>query len=448
MPLAHIYLKHVPYPQLAKSVLPSFENLSYFQRIRHFSRNAKLYMTHIFGMDVIYGTWEVIFNLYLLAIGFDAAFVGLRLIIAGAVGAVAAFPGGLVSDRIGRKASFILGDGGSASIALIEITSTNPLVLLATPAVKSIFGTLHHVTESPFMAENSEAPERVHLFSVASGFRTIAAMFGAALIVAFPIIGASPSEKILFYRTAVSIGIVGWFLSLIPALLLRSKGRERRGGKGTFTLTLRNIKHPQIIRNLVGANALLALGAGFTLPFLQIYFKQGLHAHEVYIGGTYAAGSAFLAVGSFLAPLLVARLGKVSTIFTARMFSVPFILMLAFAGRVGETHGVTLLLATIAFTARNALMNMSGPVHEAFSMELLDPSERGSYVGLDTSIGSILNGVASLVGGFLMAQGDFLTPFLIMAVFYFTSNLLFLRLFRPLDRRISAVTQVPAGGQP
>ena len=130
------------------------------------------------------------------------------------------------------------------------------------------------------------------------------------------------------------------------------------------------------------------------------------------------------------------------------MFSVPFILMLAFAGRVGEPLGVTLLLATIAFTARNALMNMSGPVHEAFSMELLDPSERGSYVGLDTSIGSILNGAASLVGGFLMAQGDFLTPFLIMAVFYFTSNLLFLRLFRPLDRRISAVTQVPAGGQP
>lgn len=413
----------------------SFDNLSYFQRIRRFSRNAKLYMAHIFGMDFIYGTWEVLFNLYLLAIGFNAAFIGLRLLIAGIVGAVAAFPSGLVSDRIGRKASFILGDGGGAAIALIEITSTNPLVLLSTPAIKSIFGTLHHVTESPFMAENSEPPERVHLFSVATGFRTVAAMFGALAIAAFPVIGATVEEKILFYRIAVAVGIVGWFLSLIPALMLRTKVRERRDGR-TFGLTLRNVKHPKIIRNLVGSSALIALGAGFTLPFLQVYFKVGLDAHEVYIGGTYAVGSAFLAVGSFLAPFLVARLGKVSAIFVARIFSIPFILLLALTSQLGEPLGIALGLASIAFVARNALMNMSNPVYEAFSMELLDPSERGSYVGLDTSVSSILNGAAGLIGGALMAKGDFLTPFLVMASLYTAGIITFLRLFRPLEERI------------
>ncbi len=421
----------------------SFEDLGYFQRVRRFSRNAKLYIIHIFGMDVIYGTWEVIFNLYLLAIGFDAAFIGLRLLIAGVIGAIAAFPAGLISDRIGRKASFITGDGGSATIALIEITSTNPLILLTTPAIKSIFGTLHHVTESPFMAENSDPPERVHLFSFASGFRTIAAMGGAALIAAFPVVGASVATKVSFYRSAVAIGIVGWFLSLIPALLLRSRVREQRGGKGAFALTLRNIKHPQIIRNLVGANAILALGAGFTLPLLQVYFKQGLDANEVYIGGTYATGSAFLAIGSFLAPFIVARLGKVSAIFTARMASIPFIFMLAFAGQAGGPLGVSLLFATLAFTARNALMNMSGPVYDAFSMELLDPSERGSYVGLDTAFGSILNGAAGLAGGVLMARGDFLTPFLVMASLYATSTLVFLRLFRPLEARVPVPASPP-----
>src|SRR5512143_4023445 len=80
---------------------------TYWQKVRQFSRNANLYLLHVIGMDTIYGTWGVVFNLYLLAIGFDAAFIGQRLLIAGVVGAVASIPAGLVSDRTRRKASFI-----------------------------------------------------------------------------------------------------------------------------------------------------------------------------------------------------------------------------------------------------------------------------------------------------------------------------------------------------
>jgi hypothetical protein len=54
-------------------------------------------------MDLIHGTWDVLFNLYLLAIGFSIEFVGLRLLIQGIAGGVASIPAGVVSDRIGRK---------------------------------------------------------------------------------------------------------------------------------------------------------------------------------------------------------------------------------------------------------------------------------------------------------------------------------------------------------
>src|SRR5262245_17309069 len=40
----------------------------YVVAVRLFSRNARLYMVHIVGMDMIHGTWEVLFNLYLLAL--------------------------------------------------------------------------------------------------------------------------------------------------------------------------------------------------------------------------------------------------------------------------------------------------------------------------------------------------------------------------------------------
>ena len=88
-------------------------------------------MVHIVGMDMIHGTWDVLFNLYLLAL-FEPShgvelfgqhlhaieFVGLRLAIQAISSGFLSLPAGLLSDRIGRKASFILGDGMGAVIAL------------------------------------------------------------------------------------------------------------------------------------------------------------------------------------------------------------------------------------------------------------------------------------------------------------------------------------------
>src|SRR5262245_11894230 len=105
--------------------------LEYVAAVRQFSRNARLYMVHIAGMDMIHGTWEVLFNLCLLALftpmhGVDLfgyhvhaiEFVGLRLAVGAVASGVASIPAGLLSDRIGRKASFIIGDGLGALVAL------------------------------------------------------------------------------------------------------------------------------------------------------------------------------------------------------------------------------------------------------------------------------------------------------------------------------------------
>src|SRR5215472_4189462 len=84
----------------------------YVAAVRQFSRNARLYMVHIVGMDMIHGTWEVLFNLYLLALFAPThgvvlfgqhvhaiEFVGLRLAIGALAGGAGSFPAGLLSDR-------------------------------------------------------------------------------------------------------------------------------------------------------------------------------------------------------------------------------------------------------------------------------------------------------------------------------------------------------------
>ncbi len=402
---------------------------SYIDGIRSFSRNARLYVTHVFGMDFIYGTWQVLFNLYLLALGFNPAFIGLRLIIGGFAGAIAALPAGVISDRIGRKASFIMGDGGGAAFSLIEITSINPTVLLITPIFRGIFGTLHGVTEPPFMAENSRPLERVHLFSVAGGVRTIAAMLGAIAIATLPVVNAALPEKIFYFRLAVGVGIIGWFLSLIPALLLKEVTRAEPGKTRRKVLSLQTIQSKKIVSRLLAVDSLTAFGAGFTLPLLNVYFKAGIGVNELYIGTTFAIGSLSLALASFAAPLASGRLGKVKAIFTARILSVPFILGLAYAAVIPGL-GLAALFASFAYVSRSTLQNMANPISDAFTMELLHPTERATVVGLESTSSQILSGSASLAGGLLMNNGNFVAPFIIMAILYSLSDLLFLRFFR------------------
>lgn len=417
---------------------------SYWQKVRQFSRNANLYLLHVIGMDTIYGTWGVVFNLYLLAIGFDAAFIGQRLLIAGLVGAIASIPAGFVSDRIGRKASFILGDGMGALMALVNITTLDPTLLLLTPVVSGIFGNLHGVSEPAFMAENSRRAERVHLFSVASGLRTAAAMVGALLVVPFPLFLARGWDALTLYRTASFVGIALWFLSLLPAVLLQATPQGDEAVPAKKPSWRHSIVHPDRVVKLTLVEALIAFGAAFVVPLFSVYFHDSaIHAHDEQIGGVFAIGSLALSFAAFFSPLIAQRLGKVRSVFYLRMASVPFVVMMAFAPHT-DLHfissflngvGDALSLATLAFVMRTVFFNMSSPIASAFSMEQLAPTERGTTIGIQASLGSLAGAVGGYTGGMWMAGHDFQTPLLLMAGLYLLSTWMFWWFFRNAERR-------------
>ena len=411
-----------------------FERLTglsgYLAKMRLFSRNARLFIVHVVGMDVIYGTWTVIFNLYLLAIGFDVAFIGLRIFLAAGARALFSIPAGMLSDRMGRKLSFILGDGGGAVLSLIAISTADPTLLLLTGALSGIFGSLHGVAEPAFMAENSQDFERVHLFSVSDGTRIAAAIIGSALAGLVPLLfaGSSEAEVVSLYRIVAYVGIGGWFASLIPAILLEQVAPAAVAGGG-WRHIFAGVKHPQRIWRLTAPEVMIAAGAGFILPMLNVFFRENLASTEVEIGATFAAGQAFLVVGAFLAPLVAARLGKVRSVVFTRLAGIPFIMLIAFSPDVGSALGSVFTVAGLAHIARITFSNMASPVRSAFAMEILDPGERGTQVGIQMALASALSGVASYLGAQLMNNGDFRTPFFLMAAFYLGATMLFWRFF-------------------
>ena len=415
----------------------------YVARTREFSRNANLYVLHVIGMDMIHGSFTVLFNLYLLAIGFDVRFVGLRLMIGFIAIAVTAVPAGLVSDRIGRKASFILGDGVGAVIGLIMISTRSEAVLLAGPALGAFFGNLHHTSEAAFMMENSRPRERVHLFSVGGSFRTFSAMVGALVAGMVPLLFIDDVGKVNAYRYASYGGLALWFLSLIPALMLRSIEAEERPEKQVSDSrppgrSLRNlfadVRHPRRIAYFVLTSALISLGVGAVVPLMNVVFHEGhLQAHEGEIGVMFAVGELGLAIATLGVPLLAARMLKVDAIALTRLLALPFILAMGLLPLALNEGALLLLLVGASHVGRVMTFRMGHPLDDAFNMEVLDAKERATSTGIEIAAGGAVAAVAIVVGSRLMDSGDFATPFLIMATAFLASTLIYWRAFRPLE---------------
>jgi hypothetical protein len=267
-------------------------------------------------------------------------------------------------------------------------------------------------------------------------------IFGSLIAASFPAFVTWFGSQLAAYRAATFIGIALWFLSLIPALMLRE---ERPGSKTNVKIGRASIKHPALVARLVTTGALLSVGYGAALPFMNVFFHEHLHADEAEIGATFATASLFVAIGGLFAPLIAVRLGKVRGVTFARLAAVPVVLSLGLAPETAGEVSIGLTAAGVAIALRSMLMTVSVPIAEAFAMEVLDPSERATMVGLESAAASLLRAGAVVVGSMAIANNDYFLPFAITATCYLLSTALFWFWFRgqeaPATLRVSpAVT--------
>src|SRR5437660_11946422 len=79
----------------------------YIQQFKHFQRNARLFLISNVLSGVTAGILLVLYNLYLISLGYHADFVGVILFV-GTIGAgIAIFTAGAFIDRFGVKINVI-----------------------------------------------------------------------------------------------------------------------------------------------------------------------------------------------------------------------------------------------------------------------------------------------------------------------------------------------------
>ena len=402
----------------------------YAGKVRMFSFNARLYLLNVIVVGAAMGVFRLLFNFYVLSLGYDEALLGRLITISSLTALLAALPMGYLADLIGRKYSLLLSGALMSSSIMAIILFPSEGMLYGMNVVSGIGQSLSAVTMAPFLMENSGEDERTYLFSFSSGLQMAMASVGNWIGGYLPTwIGTTRGVSAISteaYAGALIVVSLTVALGLIPLALMRTN-RLSRVERSVFAPITYASKHPKMLGKLVLPMLVTSLGAGLIMPFMNVFFRQVHHQPDPVIGSLFAWGSLAMGLGLLLAPPLAERMGKIQLVVVTQALSIPFLIILGFSP--------LFWMSTIAYYVRLALMNMSSPVYQTFVMEHVEPSARATVASLVSMAWNFGWAFSPTISGYLQVQYGFGPSFLGTIVLYTISTIMYYAFFLHGNRR-------------
>lgn len=359
----------------------------------------------------------LLFNLYLKSIGFFEGRIGHIITITTIGTVIMAIPAGIVIKRVSIKRVLII----SIPIALfsyfIQISTSNYLIILAGGLLSGFASVFTQITAAPFFMRNSTPKERPYLFSVNSAFSLVAGVLGSILGGFLPsIIEKYGLIEYLTYRYTLYIFGALVIIALIPYLMIK-ENISQVTPEPTKLSTDRSI-----IMKLFLPTLTVGIGAGLSIPFINLYFQNTLSMPVKLIGIYYSLSHVIMIIGLLAAPVLAEKIGKIKTVVFSQFFSIPFLIIM------GITHNTA--LAVTAFLIRASLMNMAQPLFTNFAMESVKKEEQPLTNALLVIAWTAGRGLSASIGGLLIEHYSYSIPFFTTSALYLISTILILAFFK------------------
>lgn len=408
------------------SALPA---LRYFDQ---FQPNARLFLLATVVNGITLSGFQLFFNIYLEARGFDRDFIGLLNALPSAASLLVGVPLGVLADRIGARQAMLSGIGVATVAAWALIASPSPEIMIAASVVMGAANTLYYLSMAPFMMKSSGERERTLLFSLNFGLTTLSGAVGNTLAGQLPGWFAAwlgvGAESAAAYQAVLLASVFGGGLSVLPMWLIR-EGRWP-GPRRAAAFGLRDFAHllrPGILR-IALPNLLIGFGAALLIPYLNLFFKNVHQVNDAALGVLYSLGSLSVGVATLIGPKLAEALdSKVRAVVVTQGLSIAFLLLLGFAPNVW--------LAGLAFLVRGALMNMSSPLYSSFVMEQTVEHERAAVNGVLTLMWQAGWAVGPYLSGVVQAGYGFAPLFIATAALYAVATALMWLFFRQVETR-------------
>jgi len=358
---------------------------TYQERLAAFQSNARLYLLSVVLTGVASGIYRLLFNFYVLSLGYDRTLLGNLVTASNLTALIMAVPMGYCADLLGRKRSLIIGAGLVAAAIFGMVAWPNVAMFIVMNVLIGLGQALSTVTMGPFLMENSADMERTYLFSFSSGLMMASGFVGNWLGGLLPTWAAAVQEvsptSTAAYSMSLNLTALSGAVGLLPLFFLVTP-RLEKAQRSVFAPFGYFAKKPGLLGKLILPMLVTSIGAGLIMPFMNVFFRAAYHQSDPAIGALFAWGSLAMGVGLMIAPPLADRLGKIQLVVITQGLSIPFLVMLGFSP--------WFWLSALAYFVRLALMNMSSPVYQTFVMEQVEPSARAmvaSLVSMATSFG-------------------------------------------------------------
>ena len=219
-----------------------------------------------------------------------------------------------------------------------------------------------------------------------------------------------------------SLGVIASIsiLGLIPFLAMKTR-HLKNADKSIFAPIGYAVKNWSTISKLVLPLLITSIGAGLFMPFMNIFYRVVHNQPDPVIGNVLAWGALAMGIGLVVAPPIADRIGKIKLVVFTQGLSIPFLILLGYSP--------WFWMSTIGHYVRLSLMNMGGPVYNAYVMENVEPQARSMVASLTNMAWNFGWAFSPSISGLLQIRYGFNPVFLLVIILYTISVFMYWKFF-------------------
>ena len=234
--------------------------------------------------------------------------------------------------------------------------------------------------------------------------------------------------------------------SLSFLLVLQMKEAKPRSISSSFFNNLKALRSDydwKLIGRVLFPNFLIAVGAGLTIPFVNLFFNSVFKVDSDTFSLIGAGTAMIVFLSTLFIPLIRRKFGFRVAILIPQSLAILFLVILAMT-ELAQAYSWAFYVAIAAFMMRQPLMNMAGPMTSELGMKYVGPRNQELISAMSSSIWSASWFISAKIFQMLRhLELEYYQIFLITAAMYAVGVSFYHLLINDFLRRSPEKTQGP-----
>lgn len=320
---------------------------------------------------------DLLFNFYLVSLGYGADTAGLMATVYRGAGALLGLPLGMLIDRFGARALLVAGAAGFSVAYAFLLAAAQLWALILFVFLAGAANVLALTAVVPLLTGITNTDERAAVFGMNASAGLIIGLVGSSVGGLLPGLGALilgvDARNTSAYRLALSVVVALGFISVLPVLIgFRGRPILLETAAAAIANPQRRVTPIRLIHFAI-PSLLLGIGGGLFLPFQNLFFRTVFGLSDAFVGVMLAMGALGMGLGALVGAPVATRLG---------------LRRAAALLRFGAVFAVALMLTPLlpivvaGYMLRGAFIAASYPLNDALVMQLTPVQQRGIAISL------------------------------------------------------------------